>query len=789
MLAHRLADAAAFEPSAEVVHEIDSVIALSELLGSMTLGVHSAHHGALLLVLRADTDLAQITATLQRALGIEVIDRLDAQVQELCKIRRPREKLSREALEWDARQLCPARTRLHYGVWAFYPWSRRLVHLVNEPEFIELRTNRNLYKISPAEQRSLQSKLVGIVGASAGQAVALTLASERSCGEIRLADFDHLDATNLNRLRGGIAQLGVSKVVVAAREIAEIDPFLRVRCFEQGIHERNIAAFLCEGGNLDMVVEECDSLDIKFLVREHARARHIPVLMDTSDRGLIDVERFDLEPSRPLFHGLAPSLDRHALAALTTEEKIPHMLDLLGVDNTSTRLKASMLEIEHSVTTWPQLASSVIMGGAVAADTVRRILLGEAVASGRYYIDLQQLIPAHDQRAEAAKPPVLKRAHYRAAELERCFAALPHEGTLLLDPKIVEALVAAGVSAPSGGNAQPWRWAYSRGTLLLLRDQASESFLDVGARGSYAALGAAAENVCLAAASRRMRAQCRAFPIEGDEQCVAALRFFAADGTHAGTDAALAEQIFRRRTDRRLGTRSELPSQAVAAMQNAIAAIPGARLQFVAHRDGLAQLEHILGVTQQMLLQHSASHRQMMSEIQWDDPQAQASERGIALPSLALSALDRAGLDLCRDYEVLRLNQSWGGGTGLRRFAEKAVRAAAGFALISMPGGDARAYFDGGRAMQRAWLAACAHDLAVHPLSALPYLFARARLQPDSLPDWVAQSLAHLWPGYAQLFDVHADEAGVLLFKLSRSTGALPPSAPRLPVARVLRYF
>jgi hypothetical protein len=28
--------------------------------------------------------------------------------------------------------------------------------------------------------------------------------------------------------------------------------------------------------------------------------------METSDRGVLDVERFDLEPDRPIFHGLLP---------------------------------------------------------------------------------------------------------------------------------------------------------------------------------------------------------------------------------------------------------------------------------------------------------------------------------------------------------------------------------------------------------------------------------------------------------------------------------------------------
>ena len=82
---------------------------------------------------------------------------------------------------------------------------------------------------------------------------------------------------------------------------------------------------------LDIVVEECDSLDMKALVREGARARRLPVLMATSDRGLMDVERFDLEPARPILHGLLGDVDAALLSQMTARDKIPHMLGHLDM--------------------------------------------------------------------------------------------------------------------------------------------------------------------------------------------------------------------------------------------------------------------------------------------------------------------------------------------------------------------------------------------------------------------------------------------------------------------------
>lgn len=190
------------------------------------------------------TRLHQLVTT---TLGIAIYDTLDGQLRELIKTRHPGRRFSPDELAEQVQVHLAGVAGVDYGVWVYYPWSRRLVHLLPEAEFIELRTNRNYYKITPDEHQRLTTKKVGVIGLSVGQSAALTRAMERSFGEIRLADFDTLDLSNLSRLRSGVHNLGVPKVVIAARKIAEIDPFLPVRCYCEGITETNLDAFLLEG--------------------------------------------------------------------------------------------------------------------------------------------------------------------------------------------------------------------------------------------------------------------------------------------------------------------------------------------------------------------------------------------------------------------------------------------------------------------------------------------------------------------------------------------------------------
>jgi molybdopterin/thiamine biosynthesis adenylyltransferase len=337
-------------------------------------------------------DQEKISALLESNEGISCYDFIYEQLKELIKIRNPKVQLTeKECKELIEIHLNDCRIE-QYGTWVYYPWTKRLVHLLDHTEFIEVRTSRNMYKITLEEQQILAKKRIGIVGLSVGNAIALTLAMERCCGELRLADFDCLELSNMNRIRAGVHNLGLSKVLIAAREIMEIDPYLNVTCFHEGLSEENIDSFFLQNGKIDLLVEECDGLDCKIFSRLKARQLGIPVLMDTNDRGMLDIERFDLEPDRALLHGLIEHLEPENLKNLDNEEKVALVLKILGNEQISERCRISMSEIGKSITAWPQLASSVTLGGAIVTDVSRRILLDQLQTSGRFYVDLNEII-------------------------------------------------------------------------------------------------------------------------------------------------------------------------------------------------------------------------------------------------------------------------------------------------------------------------------------------------------------------------------------------------------------
>ncbi|SDT66156.1 Rv1355c family protein [Jiangella sp. DSM 45060] len=574
--------------------------------------------------------------------------------------------------------------------WYYYPWRRTLVHLLGPEAFQRLRTDRNRNKITAEEQQRLRRVSVGIVGLSVGHAIAHTLALEGSCGHIRLADFDEIELSNLNRIPGTIFDLGVNKAVVVARRIAELDPYIEVSIEPSGLTLDTVDDFL---GGLDVVVEECDSFDVKLALRDGARRHRLPLVMETSDRGLLDVERYDLEPDRPLFHGLLGDARPADLMGLSTHDKVPYVLRVLEPSELSASMAASMTEVDETLNTWPQLGGDITLGAATVAAAVRKLGLGAPLPSGRARVDLEAVL------SKLADPPPAADADFGA--------------DLVVDPEPAPAepraaVVHAARLAPSGGNTQPWTFTLGPGRLDIGLDRTQTSTLDVAFRGSYVAIGAALFNARVAAARHGLLGDVEIRP-DGDH--VAGLRF----GTASDPELAdLYDAMLRRVSNRHVNEPRPLPPETKDVLRAAAAAESG-DVHLVTGRDHLQELAELLGESDRLRYLTEHLHREMMRELRW--PGIDALDWGIDVRTLELDRSDLAKLGVARRSDVMAVLAEQDLGRALGESTRDRVEAAGGLAVVSVAGSSPADYVRGGQAVERVWIEAERLGLAVHPMS------------------------------------------------------------------------
>ncbi|RYE25055.1 MAG: Rv1355c family protein [Sphingobacteriales bacterium] len=702
-------------------------------------------------------------------------DEIDGQLRELMKMKNPKVRIKPDEYPAFIEKHLDGRERWTYGLWVYYPWSAKLVHILPKDEFIDLRTAANRNKITTAERDILADKKIGVIGLSVGQSVALTIAMERGCGELRLADFDTLELNNLNRLRAGLHNLGLRKVYVVAREIAEIDPFLNIVCYTEGVTEENINGFFTDGGKLDVVIDECDGVDVKILCRIKAKELQVPVVMEASDRGTLDVERFDLHPDRPIMHGWLQHLeiDFNVLKTLkTAEEKLPYILPISGLDTLSPRMKASMIEIEETITSWPQLASAVAMGGAVVADTCRRMFLNQYTDSGRYFIDLEKFIPEpqEEQKHEIELEPAIG-----DDEMDTIISGIEigntADGRIALSNEEIKKIVEAAIAAPTGGNAQPWKWRYKTGVLYLFSNHEYETKLvDFNHSASFIGYGTATENLVL-------KAHELGYEVVIDKQkaettkLVATYVFYAKNTNvqniqpHVVDDLSAA--IFERGANRTLAPRVTIEKARLDILVKAAQSIPDAELNFVEDEEHLKVVSDIIAKADRLRILHEGGHLDFLAEMVWTEEEAKTTRRGIDINTLDLSASEKIGFSMVKDINVIKQLNKWQGGKGLEKVSYRSAISASAVGLITVPEFKLETFFDGGRALERVWLSATANNIAFQPLSISTFLFNRLRFEGDkAFTPAIATELKAMREDFEKVFAISKNRADILLFRV-----------------------
>jgi len=322
---------------------------------------------------------------------VEVIDAFSRSLEELFFVRNPRFKKGMPGADEALAKFMTEDAKNVAGVYVYYPWTGKAVYLPEEKIYFELRTARNKNIINKDEQEKYRGVKVGIAGMSVGSNIATTLALTGGPKSMRLADFDEIEATNLNRIRAGATSIGENKAIFFARQIYELDPWAELEVYDKGINKDNIEDFI-EG--LDVFIDEMDSIDLKVRSRFICKKHKTPVLMatDNGDNVIFDVERYDENPDLAIFNGRVEITEEELGNLKTFQDWIKIAARVVGAEVQTPRLLGSILELGKTISGVPQIGSAASMAGAVASFAVRKIACGEKLPSGRYDINLDEKI-------------------------------------------------------------------------------------------------------------------------------------------------------------------------------------------------------------------------------------------------------------------------------------------------------------------------------------------------------------------------------------------------------------
>lgn len=279
-------------------------------------------------------------------------------------------------------------------VWVYFPWNDTVVHTVAEEVFFELRTARNKNIITAQEQQAYRNLCVGVAGLSIGSNVLSALVTSGGPRRIKLADFDIVEISNLNRMKATLLDVGKEKVWVAAHSAWEVDPFLDLEVWDKGLDSKTLPDFISKQPRLDIFIDEFDSLDLKIQSRLYCKSQGIPVLMATNngDSVLLDVERYDQDNTLEPFHGYLGPVDPSVLSKLTYKEWVAMALKIVRPEHSPVRMLESLQELGKTIAAVPQLGTTAAVSAAALVFAVRQIANNHPMPSGRYIIHLEETL-------------------------------------------------------------------------------------------------------------------------------------------------------------------------------------------------------------------------------------------------------------------------------------------------------------------------------------------------------------------------------------------------------------
>jgi nitroreductase len=418
----------------------------------------------------------------------------------------------------------------------------------------------------------------------------------------------------------------------------------------------------------------------------------------------------------------------------TLDDKIPYITAVTGVETLSHRMKASAIEIMASISTWPQLASAVTFGGGITADLSRKILLNQLNISGRFFIDIDELIK--DPEIPTPKVVTEKIATVSTAEIEKFI--IQHQSLFTkskhnLPDELVVRLINCASKAPSGGNSQPWRWHYQNGTLhLFMEKNAAQAYLDPQHMSSYLSLGSAIQNLLLSAANEGLQVTWQFTP-QLLPTHVANFNF-KSDYKTSLLEKKLFAQIEKRHTNRKIGTGENINQKKLAYLKFASCQDQGINLSWTSNLEDLLALASISAKTDLLRLFIPEAHDDFINrEMRWTKTEVETTADGIGIDTLDLNHNDQVGIRLLKDQKTVQFLEKIDGGNAFKQLTTKQFISSGAIGLITSTHHNATDLLRGGMAIQKMWLAATELNLQIHPIN-VPLVFFHKNTKENSLP-------------------------------------------------------
>nr|WP_319393009.1 ThiF family adenylyltransferase [uncultured Desulfobacter sp.] len=643
--------------------------------------------------------------------------------------------------------------------------------IFSQKEYHAEAFSRNIGLLSPAEQEAITKAKIGIPGMGGVGGAHLITMVRTGITRFNLADFDIYEPANINRQFGArVPEFGRPKLEVMKEQALSINPFLEIKEFPDGIRTENLDEFL-EG--VSLVIDSLDffAFDIRRQLFKRAREKGIHVitagplgfgsalLIFAPDKGMGFDEYFNIvEDMKPE--------DQHLAFALGLA---PKALQFRYMDTSKVSFESRK---------GPSLNIACQLCTGIAGTEAVRIILGRGdIKPVPYYLQFDPYLrkyytkklnmgnrhPWQKIKAAMIKNKVSKNTPMRPEEPE--IPRIPIQDSNIPE-EIIDYIIKAGIQAPSGDNAQPWKFAKSNNRIDLYLDKtADNSFFNVNQMASIISCGAVIENMKIAATRFGLKID---LYYEQDRK-TAQMNLSQTDTPDQDT---LAAYIWKRQTNRKSFETQKAPQALLEELHNSIRGIPGTDLHFITDRLQLKKLARLVGKADQIRAERQDLHEHLVKMIRFSPTEASKKRDGFYIKNLEAGMHGEAFLRATRSWPVMNVANKLGFGKIIAKTAYDAIINSCGAGLVVTQGFQEENFLNGGRALERVWLTLTKCGFELQPMTAVTLFFLRKQLEGDTAFDQNHRELLNgIRNEYRSIFSCcnFKQEGQVMLFRFGKA--------------------
>ena len=642
----------------------------------------------------------------------------------------------------------------------------------NQRHYLEVALGRNAGLLSAADQEQLINARVAIPGLGGVGGVHLVTLARMGIGAFKLAEFDRFEPANVNRQYGAkVEHFGQLKLEAMVAEARQINPFLDLTLFPDGVNEANVAAFL---SGVDLVVDGIDffAFEVRRLIFNTARQMGIPVV--TAGPMGFSAAMLVFMPDQGMSFDDYFAIDE----GMSLEEKL--LAFFIGLAPRGTQMDyIDATRIDMRAQQGPSIAAACQLCASVAATEAVRILLKRpGIRSAPYYFQYDPLV----RKFHRGQLRMGNRHPLQRFKLNRLKARwLNGDGPLraswkpspLVNPKatrlsgpVADYILQAAIRAPSGDNCQPWRFRVNQNRVsLFLQPEVDRSLFNVEQYASLIACGAAVENMRLAASRYGFEARVNLFPHASEPLRVADVDFEAA----GQAEDPLQSFISDRHTNRTVYDGRAVSAQTLARLTAQCDEFPGVELDLMTDRKHLRQIARLVWQADRVRLENRQLHAHFVKMVRFTISEALRLRDGLPLGNLEAGKGGEWFLRLTRPWAAMNACNHLGASRLIARISYNGITQASAVGLVKCRDLTPASFIQGGRALQRIWLAATREGLDFQPMTAITLFWLRWQLgRQDGFDESQRRLLEIMWPAYKRLLvgDADAGQGHVMLFRI-----------------------